>query len=533
MPRWWRSADAATTKEFAPLKAGKPLPVPDKTLLDSQLREFGENPTLGIAAETIAAAAMAGEKERAREAAKFVLAHPEDASPLLQRSARAALGLPVEDHVLGNEDTEIGRIKDLLRLNPRNAALWVDLARLQAAKGGGKEAKKRARRSILAALTLAPNNRWVLRSANRFFLHIEEPDVAHRLLARHQRTRTDPWLMAAEIATAQILGVTPTSQKVALSLIRAKSLPPSHRSELYAACATSEMESGGHKFARRLFSTALENTTENAVAQAEWAQREMGDSVEVQPALSRVTGAFEAECWIHFYEGRLDQAFTAAKEWWCDEPFATNPVSMVCYLAGLREDFRTILDVTDRIIPRDPDDPLHRHNRIFALIASGEIFHGKQIEDLVLDYTIGRVRRVDNDYSHAMANIGMFLYRIGEHASGRRAYEASIEVAKRRGNVLLAINAGLYHAREAILQEAFWADAVLEEAQRLYKSSKRLSGAAIGKYLDKLAVARKDRSMAEIIRLQESAVQSELPSAHSWGLADARHIALPLIKITE
>lgn len=533
IPRWRTSDSVAGSKEFAPLKLGPAVRGPGSEILDAQLAEFEQSPTMGIAAETISAAIIAGQRERAAEAAQFVLKNSIDASPLLLKSATAALALTSESAATNAdpENAAIHRAKALLRINPINPAQWADLSRLQVSKGG-PNALLRARRSMLTALSLAPNSRWILRSASRFFLHNNEADLAHKVLARHPRTRTDPWLMAAEIATAQTIGVTPISHRVAQSLIRAKSLPPAHRSELYAAFATAELETGAHKFARRLFATALENSTENAVAQAEWAARETGDKIEVLHAIRSVDGTFEATCAAEFNAGNLDNAFEAAKNWLNDEPFATPPLSMVCYLAGLRDDFRTMLEFTTAAIARHPAEAVHRHNYIFAAIATGEIFRNDRLlHDHILGFTMSRVRRAEVDLPHALANLGMFLYRIGDTESGRIAYKRSEQSARRSGDALLLANVGLYHAREAILQRAPWAVATLEEAWALYHISRRSSGASIQKYLSKLDLALRNDAAATAIRIQEGSAQQSMPAYLEWQKSELRHTALPQIRL--
>jgi hypothetical protein len=56
---------------------------------------------------------------------------------------------------------------------------------------------------------LAPNHRFALRSAARFFLHVGKPDDAQTILRRSEATRRDPWLMAAEIAVSTVADRTP------------------------------------------------------------------------------------------------------------------------------------------------------------------------------------------------------------------------------------------------------------------------------------------------------------------------------------
>ena len=128
---------------------------------------------------------------------------------------------------------QISRLRNLLRTSPSNALALLDLAQLQSAIGKTKAAD----RSIRMALNLAPNNRLVIRTAARFFIHEGKTDQAHYLLRKHPRTVSDPWLMATEIALADAAD----AKSLFLSkgkrfLIEKQDFPIAHLSEL----------SGGH-----------------------------------------------------------------------------------------------------------------------------------------------------------------------------------------------------------------------------------------------------------------------------------------------
>ena len=81
---------------------------------------------------------------------------------------------------------------------PRNPLLWSDLSRLYTSVNS----KDKATRSMQVALSLARNDRFVLRGASRLFLHQGEKEKAHKLLESAETLKADPWILAAEIATA-------------------------------------------------------------------------------------------------------------------------------------------------------------------------------------------------------------------------------------------------------------------------------------------------------------------------------------------
>ena len=76
-----------------------------------------------------------------------------------------------------------------LTLEPRNALSWVDLALEHLVQG----LPDKSRKSIAVALHLAPENRFVLRSASALFVEIDELDRALYVLEKSSRAKSDPW----------------------------------------------------------------------------------------------------------------------------------------------------------------------------------------------------------------------------------------------------------------------------------------------------------------------------------------------------
>ncbi|MDP1633694.1 MAG: hypothetical protein Q8L69_03305, partial [Gallionellaceae bacterium] len=193
LPRWRTSGSAA---QSADLMVTKPLRV-RVTDDGSHLREskyaFEREPSIGNAADLIAAASMAGETGTAEQAAEFVLANANQAPQTLLALAHSLLDAPVVPNgvpLVGTRSNGpvIAHTRTLLRLHPDNPVLWSDMARHYASHGNRREAK----RCMYVAMQLAPNHRWMLRIATRFLVHSGEAEEAHRRLAQHPRTPKDP-----------------------------------------------------------------------------------------------------------------------------------------------------------------------------------------------------------------------------------------------------------------------------------------------------------------------------------------------------
>jgi uncharacterized protein HemY len=130
----------------------------------------------------------------------------------------------------------------------------------------------KASRAIAAALQLAPSNRFVLRSAARFFLHSGGKERALALLSNAPTIRHDPWILASEIAIADSLGKSSKHSRLAREKI-GMDIAPAELTELASALGSLEAESGNHRNARRFLRQALLGANENSVAQIGWLNR--------------------------------------------------------------------------------------------------------------------------------------------------------------------------------------------------------------------------------------------------------------------
>lgn len=518
IPRWRSATVTASAHEFQPLRARVMPRLDDGHEVAQRLRELRELPSLGTAADALATAIMGHHTDAAREAAHYIQEHRDEAPRLLLTMADSTLGgdkviLPGEQAL--SDAQAVARLRSLLRLNPRSPALWVDLARHFASLG---EAEK-ALRSMRTALGLAPHHRWVLRAANRLLLHIERPDEAHRLLLKNPGTRHDPWLISAELATAQILRRTPNFMRQATDILRHKTHGAAQISELATAVATTFLEDGNRKGARRLLRLALLDPTENALAQVEWADRESRDGLHVEHAVRSLSDAYEADCWVKYSAGRLTEALVAAQAWRGDEPFADRPAAMISHIAGLLDDYDTIIRMTDEALLRHPDDHQARNNQVFANLSQLDFVPNATEPELasILQFLIRRIHAKEGDLAQSVANLGLLYYRMGQLEHGQDCYEQATQALDKSGipgAQILAASASLYHAREAVLARATWAPQVLETTRRLVK---RAAMAALEFQMRKIEALAERPDQAKNILSPRSAERFLSSSARATG----------------
>lgn len=470
LPRWRVSNLAASN---ADIKSLRPLP---NVVCDvaGQLREqedaFTHDPTLGTASELMSTAALAAKPEAALQASAFVLQQGESAPySLIEIAERVQrVGLGDDRAAILPSDKLAARTRALLRVNPNNPVLWSDLARHHASVGD----KKRALRCMTTALSLAPNHRWMLRTASRFFVHQDDPDAAHKLLVIHPATRNDPWLIAAELACAQVAGRAPKYWKQAVDIIRFDKVSPTHLSELATAVAMIELDDDGRKRARKSIRKALLAPTENTLAQIFWAKenRHVDDGFNLDDLVRQDSNAFEASTRLSILDGQLLVALEAAKLWASDEPFAGRPRAEIAYIAALLDDYKLGIQMADEVrrIDGRADDVLEL-NGICAQLSSGR--YDKERDHAAIENIRAslwrRIEQKDANQFHAMANLGLWEYRYGDSAIGRVLYEQSILIAQKTHKHEAAAMAATYAAREAMLKGDPTAEDFLQKAKEL------------------------------------------------------------------
>ncbi|MBZ9817625.1 tetratricopeptide repeat protein [Mesorhizobium sp. CA7] len=445
VPRWRSLAVTIDAKELA-----SPAKIDEKkasyALADHLLEKLSmwrNAPSIIAAGELVEAALVEARETEAISAARFLLDERSTATLPLKRLAGLALKragrhaeLPAALTILPRVDKNIWRKRT--RLYPQNPLGWVELALFDVASG----CREAALRSMLVALQLAPNDRHVLRSAARLFLHLHDPTKAYDILAKSGRTPTDPWLIAAELSIAELAHRKPRYFEQGRRMVDQGQFYPRQISELSGAMATLELQAGRKKRARDLFRQSTLDPTGNALAQAEWASPAFGIELVSSHRLVTAPEADEATVFHLLRSRQYRDVPNACKRWSDAEPYSIRPFEIGSSTSGMIGDLEQALEFADKGLLVRPDAPILLNNRAFVLAHVGRLKEAEQC-----------LRPIGQDdeknWLIKQANLGLIEMRRGNYDAGSKHYSDATEGFKKAGNALMSEVAKLFFAREA------------------------------------------------------------------------------------
>jgi len=473
IPRWRDSRITVSTGELDGTRPKRSTwPENSAAEFEQKLRRWNVEDSIEAAAELAQAALVLGRPREARDAAEMLVLTDSEATPAVRAIAEAILsdleGRPRRgetDPTAAESDTLLLRarihgLKHRLIEMPRNPILWVDLSRAYSILGQHRLSKD----SMSRALALAPSNRFVLRSAARLFVHLEENDRAHDLLLRARRTEVDPWLMAAEIAVAQVAERSPASLRRARDVLRSGAQAPRQVAELASAVATVGLKEGNLRRARQLFRESLVDPTENAVAQAGWASRHL-PGVEVGPQLIQQAQSHEAQAIADYRGGNWSDAILECQRWLLDEAFSSRPASLGSYVAIVAlQDYDLAESLARRGLVANPGDPMLLNNLVVALANKGSL--GQAETEF---QKIPRVSENPALRATVTATKGLLRFRQRLPEEGRGLYREALRLAAQAGSQRLHALAAVHLAREEIIAETPEAPLALHTAIEISK----------------------------------------------------------------
>ena len=447
VPRWRPWREAVSIGDVRPIGVKK---APQELNLDDlhQTRfDWEKNRTLPFAADFLGAAFALTQGSIAKDAADFILTSKQPANKALRTLASLVVsetsGDPVmAEPVLLSKEASYNKIRTLrsaLHNFPRNPLALMDLAREYVGLGQPWAAVKPVRE----ALALAPGNRFVLRSASRFFLHQEDNEQAHDILRRAERTKKDPWLVSAEIAVASAAGRRSSLVKLGQQFIDSKNFPPFHISELASALGTLELEAGKFRLMKKLFRKALEKPTENSLAQAAWIARKVGD-LEFELNVHDTPRSYEAGAWTNITNGHWEDSLADAELWLCDEPFSKRPTRFGSWVAlSTTADYVKAEQMARHGIKTHHDDFILLNNLAVSLA-----YQGKPND--ALEWFKKMPQKTGEDLSTAtyLATSGLLKFRLGAPDEGRKLYRMAVDDAKHKKGTGAVVSALLHFARE-------------------------------------------------------------------------------------
>lgn len=429
IPRW-RSLSRTPSKELDSVH-DKKQPITEN-FLDDRIRFlyeiWRERPTLENALTVIECAATTPDRPLVIGPARMII-NSGSAMPASKAIASLVLSGPktlgifcVPDSFDKNEiQSKIKDIKVRLYSEPRNALLWLEKARLNTELGHVKTAQK----DIQIAANYAPNNRFVLRGYSRFMVHIDKPEFAHRTLLKADAIKSDPWIQAAEIVTAEEANLPSKYAKIARTTVERGDLAPIHTSELASAIATLETNSGNARKARRLFDKSLIMPTDNSLSQALWAREKRAMNLQFTEKALSLHCAYEARTRVAEAEKRWDKAITFCTEWLHDEPFSVIAAAEGSYIASANLWQHDIaLWFAEQGLIANPNSRTLLNNKAVSLCRLGRLEDAKN--------TLSKIKAENDPYPTATK--GLHAFRSGDYELGRIHYETAIRFAKEKND---------------------------------------------------------------------------------------------------
>ena len=440
VPRWRASWKAAQTPEG---QSNKSAIRPDlsRALERAKRESEAASQVVPIAAELMFVAQQAGSRDLAVDAAQTILSARDhiSSSSLLKAADRIVSDIGV-DSLVGSSVAFIKEARRSLRMDFQNPVLLMDVARAMTASGNALSAE----RFVKTALALAPTNRFILRSAVRYFLHLGQREHAHYILLKSSLLKGDPWIQASEIAVATVLGKTSRLVKATDRMLEASGVLLPNQSELGSAIATVHFNAGSDKRAKRLFAKTLDNPNDNVVAQAEWAARRLG--LVVTEAALKVKYSFEANSAYSYRVLRIDKAIEQAIFWQEDEPFASRPVSWLAHLYAINDDFQLAAEYHQKVLELEKEhDTGDLLNLNFSRIETGALD-----EALPQLLKLSKVADASKHRAQILANAGALTYAEGGIEEGRDLYEAAARTAKAAGDLKTEALVRAFFARASV-----------------------------------------------------------------------------------
>lgn len=440
IPRWRSLRRTLGAGEFLAATHGILSKVAEAELIEAAA-EWRDRGGVSRASEFVGAAIVMGVPDRAHDAAEYLSENcqSEGVRALVNAVLVKSKTLPIEpmteiDSLASNVWIKIAGLKIVTGRDPRNSIAWLDMARFYTTIGQ----RDQACRSIFTAVSLAPTNRYVLRSAVAFYSHIGDHSRALELVRQHPAIREDPWLLAADLAATAEARRKQVNVRHARKVLESGQFSDRAMSELASELGTLELSTFASKRAKRHFARAMINPSENAAAQAEWAVQQQ-PSIQTwadEPPQLGETAARHAER-LRDWPGALSQA----ELWLNDQPFSLEAASYASYIAAISENYTRAIRLAEAGLQANPDSPILINNLAYSLIEIGEL---KQAEVQLL-----RVSSEEGEYRAALsATRGLLAIRQGNVEYGIRAYKQSFDAARADKNRPLELQALMMLALE-------------------------------------------------------------------------------------
>ena len=429
-PRW---RDYKSTTKSGDLKPTYILPIRKfkETDIEAKLNEWNEHHDIGNAVDILISAFNLGLTELSKEATNYIIKNKKVIPPGLRRIINSVNGetlieTEIPPHDFNRESInkhfqdQISKYRSRLNNYPNNPISWVELARFHAIVNNIEKAE----RALKVAYYLAPENRYVLRSLARFYLHDFRPDQALYYLRKSQTVKYDPWLLSTHIAVNYQLNKGSHFAKTGLKLIESSKFSPFDTTELSSVLGTLELYSGTFKGARKLFNGSLVSPNDNSVAQASWASKHL-TGLTLQKENFLLPSAYEARALEYFSEGKYEEALSEGIQWLLDEPFASRPARLSTHLASTYlEDYNLATEIARFALQIAPNNFDLLNNLVFTLCLNNNTQEAEKLYSKIAYDGLNSKEQIIYTATNGLMN-----YRKGNYQEGRILYHRALEMA--------------------------------------------------------------------------------------------------------
>jgi tetratricopeptide (TPR) repeat protein len=483
IPQWRKVSYAVNQPDMLglvkPLEKKPSLEV-DAAIIEQALASWKLTNSVGELADLLAFGVDPSAHAALLAPAKFALETP-TASPVMRLVAQNILSSGAGESEVwsrGDVASEVRNIRAILRMTPNNTIGLVELAQHYLTNGN----IKRAHRCLASAFQLSPKSVFVIRAFARYWVHIGRPDKAHHFVKRLSLSSEDPWLMASEIALAQVAKLPSMQLRRAQRALAVKSFSARNVTELAAAVGDSELNHGKLKEARKLFRTAFDVPNDNVLAQAIHKQGELGIEIDEQILKRASNGVFEGRALQAIIGADFETASDLTTQWGQSEPFSSRPKMLESYINGALGRYDHALSAAISGLRADPSDLLLRGNKAYALAGLG------RFEEAELEIKIINAKDGDQFAPFTHATRGMIALLNGDPEAGIAIYDEAIALFSSRKDEESITTCRAFMARAAAAAEIPQRAALLTAASERFAKVPSPAGAVILRTLSQSAV---------------------------------------------
>lgn len=353
------------------------------------------------------------------------------------------------DCILSTEQiyNKIAKLKHRISDYPYNPILYVELSRYYTTIGQADQAIS----AMNTALYLGKDNRFVLRSAARLYLHLKDKERALFVLKKSELTKKDPWLLASEISISTLLKRSSSNIKTGFYILDSNNFSSASISELASSIATLEYINGSNKKSKKLFHKSLIAPNDNSLAQAEWAASKslINDSDLLNIHNMPKNSFYESNALSSFNRKEYKESIGFASDWIEDMPFAKRPI---LFASSISTTHLKNYELSEKILKiglqANPLDAQLINNIAYSCALNNEIGKAENyLAQIKSNFIIDKTTEIC-----LLATRGLVDYRKGLHESGQELYLRAIEKTREyKDSPLLNWTAVLNYAREELM----------------------------------------------------------------------------------